>query len=282
MMNPEQIVTGLFIATDERNWQQVESSFSDEVLLDYSSMNGNPASKLTPNQIITAWKGILPGFEHTHHQLGNFRSSVEGNKAEVFCYGTASHYLNDAEGNLWIVVGTYDFELEQKQDDHWKITSMKFNFKYQDGNTSLPAKAMKKPDKNKATVKTFFKALEDENIDRLVALFAKNAQHINPYSSGLFPEGATGKEAIRNYWTPVFPNFDGMEFPIDEIYSMEDPSIVFVKYKGKIKLKDGAGTYENDYYSTFKFNEAGLIIEYVEIFNPIVAARGFGLIDKIK
>jgi len=77
-------------------------------------------------------------------------------------------------------------------------------------------------------------------------------------------------------------NFDGMDFSIEEIYAMEEPKIVFVKYKGRIKLKNDAGYYENDYYSTFKFNESGLITEYVEIFNPIVAARAFGLIDKIK
>ena len=136
--------------------------------------------------------------------------------------------------------------------------------------------------KNKASVKAFFKALENENIGDLVALFSDDAKHINPYASGLFPEGANGKEAIRNYWTPVFPNFDGMAFPIEEIYAMEDPLMVFVKYRGSIKLKNDAGYYENDYYSTFKFNEAGLITEYVEIFNPIVAARGFGLLDKIK
>lgn len=139
-----------------------------------------------------------------------------------------------------------------------------------------------KADSNKATVRAFFQALEDENVDALVALFAENAKHINPYASGLFPEGADGKEGIRNYWTPVFPNFDGMQFPIEQLHAMEDPTMVFVKYQGKIKLKDGAGTYENDYYSTFRFNEEGLITEYLEIFNPIVAARGFGLLDQIK
>ncbi|WP_346752780.1 nuclear transport factor 2 family protein [Splendidivirga corallicola] len=142
MTDPKKTVIGLFIATDQKDWEQVEKSFHQEVLLDYSSMNGNPASKLSPEQIISAWKGILPGFEHTHHQLGNFISSVDGNKAEVFCYGTASHYLSDKEGSLWLVVGTYDFELEQLANGSWKITSMKFNFKYQDGNTSLPQKAI--------------------------------------------------------------------------------------------------------------------------------------------
>ena len=136
--------------------------------------------------------------------------------------------------------------------------------------------------KNKETARAFFQALTSENADEVADLFTSDARHINPYASGIFPEGANGKEAIRNYWAPVFPNFDGMEFPIDEIYAMEDPSIVYVKYKGVIKLKNNAGTYENDYYSTFKFNDEGKITEYVEIFNPIVAARGFGLIDKIK
>lgn len=136
--------------------------------------------------------------------------------------------------------------------------------------------------RNKAAVSSFFNALENENVDQLVSLFAEDAQHINPYASGLFPEGAKGKEGIRAYWTPVFPNFDGMEFPISQLYAMEDPSLVYVKYKGRIKLKNGVGYYENDYYSTFRFNDKGLITEYVEIFNPIVAARGFGLIDKIK
>jgi ketosteroid isomerase-like protein len=137
-------------------------------------------------------------------------------------------------------------------------------------------------EKNKQTVRAFFKALEQENVEALVALFAPDAEHINPYASGLFPAGAKGKDEIRNYWAPVFPNFDGMQFPIEEIYAMEDPTRVYVKYQGKIKLKGGAGYYQNDYYSTFRFNQAGLITEYVEIFNPIVAARGFGLIDQIK
>ncbi|MCK8520129.1 nuclear transport factor 2 family protein [Aquimarina sp. D1M17] len=136
--------------------------------------------------------------------------------------------------------------------------------------------------KNKVTVKAFFRALEEENVDALVDLFANEGKHINPYDSGLFPKGANGQEEIRAYWTPVFPNFDGMSFPIEEIYAMEDPRMVFVKYTGNIKLKNSESVYSNNYYSTFKFNDHGKITEYVEIFNPIVAAKGFGLIDQIQ
>lgn len=136
--------------------------------------------------------------------------------------------------------------------------------------------------RNKQLVRDFFKALEDKNMENLVNLFAENARHINPYASGIFPEGAQGREAIEQYWAPVFTNFNQMRFPIHELYAMEDASMVYVKYTGNIELKNNAGVYQNQYYSTFKFNGEGEIEEYVEIFNPIVAARGFGLINQIK
>ena len=144
MKNPNDVVTALFIATDQSNWEGVKQAFNAEVLLDYSSMNGSPASELTPDQIISAWKGILPGFESTHHQLGNFVSSIDGTKASVFCYGTASHFLTNEKGSLWTVVGTYNFELIQDAQENWKISSMKFNFKFQNGNTTLPEIAISK------------------------------------------------------------------------------------------------------------------------------------------
>ena len=111
-------------------------------MLDYSSLNGTPAVSLTPQQITSSWKTILPGFEHTHHQVGNFIENINGDQADVFCYGTATHYLSDEAGSVWSVVGTYEFVLQKSSDDSWKITSMKFNFKYQDGNTHLPEKAI--------------------------------------------------------------------------------------------------------------------------------------------
>ncbi|MEM8891071.1 MAG: nuclear transport factor 2 family protein [Bacteroidota bacterium] len=134
---------------------------------------------------------------------------------------------------------------------------------------------------NTETVRKFFRLLEEENIAAFIELFAEDGQQINPYASGLFPDGAKGKEALRTYWEPVPGNFEGMQFPIQELLATEDPKIIFVRYEGKIKLKGGAGYYENQYYSTFRFDEEGKITEYVEIFNPIVAARGFGLLDHI-
>jgi len=142
MKTPAGAVTQLFVATDEHNWELVETIFANEVKLDYSSMTGDAATMLSPTQITTAWKGVLPGFETTHHQLGNFIVTEKDNTAHVFCYGTAYHYLADEAGNSWTVVGTYDFDLVKTSKANWTITHMTFNFKFQDGNTSLPAKAI--------------------------------------------------------------------------------------------------------------------------------------------
>ncbi|KAF9660223.1 nuclear transport factor 2 family protein [Tenacibaculum sp. ZH5_bin.1] len=290
MTSPKDIVLKLFKASDERDWSQVEDCFNIEVVLDYSSM-GSPATTLKPSEITSTWKTILPGFTYTHHQISNLTETINGETAKVFAYGTATHYLEDDKGHVWTVVGTYNLDLKliNKQ---WKITKMIFNFKYQDGNLSLPQKAINNvtghikelstSEKNIRTVKAFFKALEDENAGTVANLFAEDGKQINPYHSDLFPKGAQGQAGIKAYWEPVFPNFDGMTFNIEDIFAMENTAMVYAKYTGHIKLKHNAGIYSNNYYSTFKFNTEGKITEYVEIFNPIVAARGFGLIDKIK
>lgn len=131
--------------------------------------------------------------------------------------------------------------------------------------------------RNKSTVRAFFRALEAEDPRRVADLFAEDGVHRNPYHSGLFPEGAQGREGVYAYWAPTFGNFDGMEFVLTSLHAMQDPSWVFVRYSGKIRLKNDAGWYANDYYATFHFNSGGEIVEYVEIFNPIVAARAFGI-----
>lgn len=284
-------ISKLFVATDQRDWDGLEDLFASSVILDYSSLSGNPSSELEPKEIITNWKAVLPGFKSTHHQVGNFIVQTTNKQAHVFCYGTATHFLEDEKGSVWTVVGSYDFQLEPI-NSVWKIKSMTFNFKYQDGNTTLVQKAIEKAKsngetmntaiKNKAVVHAFFKALEEKNINDLVTLFAEDAKHINPYHSNIFPPGAYGREAIKNYWLPVFSNFGDMTFPIEDLHAMEDPNKVYVKYSGNIKLKEGSGIYSNNYYSIFEFNKTGNIVEYVEIFNPIVAARGFGLLEQIK
>ena len=65
-----------------------------------------------------------------------------------------------------------------------------------------------------------------------------------------------------------------MRFPRN-LYTTEDPSVVFARFRGEIEIKAG-GKYENDYIGIFRL-ENGQIVEYTEYFNPIVMARAFGI-----
>jgi len=134
-------INKLFISVDNRDWDEVKSIFCDTVLLDYTSMTGGEPAALSSSQIIDSWKDILPGFDKTHHQLGNYLVETDSDLAKVFCYGTATHYLaNESKKNIWTVVGSYDLELE-KINNAWRIIKMKFNLKYIDGNNDLPKMA---------------------------------------------------------------------------------------------------------------------------------------------
>jgi SnoaL-like protein len=136
-------VQDIFIGADERDWKRTREAFSNQVHLDYTSLAGGEPADLPADAIIESWKGFLPKFKATHHQLGNFDVSEKESKADVFFYGTATHYFpNESGRNIWTVVGTYTANLE-KQGTAWKCHSLTFHLKYVDGNTDLPALVMK-------------------------------------------------------------------------------------------------------------------------------------------
>jgi hypothetical protein len=130
-------VTNIFEGADERNWNKVKASFANDVLLDYYSMNGNPASVLSSNDIVTAWSGFLPGFDLTHHYVTKFQIEQSDGIAKVYFSGRADHFI---DGESWTVEGTYDLELVITGNDA-KVTKFKFNLLNQSGDTGLPQRA---------------------------------------------------------------------------------------------------------------------------------------------
>ena len=137
--NVKDVVNRLFISTDNRDWDTISKLFAPEVLFDMTSMVGGDPVTMTPADIVAAWdKGLKP-LKAIHHQTGNYIVNVNQNKAEVFCYGIASHYLpNKTNRNVRIFIGSYNFNLT-KNGENWQIDKFKFNLKYIDGNPNLEA-----------------------------------------------------------------------------------------------------------------------------------------------
>ena len=133
------VITELCAATDRKDWSAVERCFDVRVHFDMSSVGGGAPAERSPADIAASWREGLGSIDHVHHQLGNFRVKIVGTRAEATCYGTAWHHKARRDGrNTRVFVGDYDFELE-KEAGAWRITAMRFNCKFIDGNPALEA-----------------------------------------------------------------------------------------------------------------------------------------------
>lgn len=128
----EDTVNSMFIALDNKDWQHLSDHFTETVKFDMSSLTGVPETKMRRMDIIADWiKGLTP-VEKVHHQTGNFLTEVEGNEADVFAYGTATHYKSPTmKKTVTSFVGSYDVHLI-KTKGGWKIDAFRFNKKYVD------------------------------------------------------------------------------------------------------------------------------------------------------
>lgn len=142
VMNQEiaNAVHRFFAAVDSREWDVVQALMTDPFYLDYSSFGAGPGSNLAPADVVSGWKGMLPGFDATHHQLGPLATELEGDRAVVRCTATATHHIAGAEGGaIWTVYGDYILTLSKA--DGWKLAANIFNFRFLTGNPALPALA---------------------------------------------------------------------------------------------------------------------------------------------
>jgi hypothetical protein len=132
------LITELFVATDQRDWAAVKRCFAETVLFDMSSLGAGPASRRTPDEIAGGWAEGLKGVEALHHQAGNFRVAVYEGRATASCYGIAYHFRKTRSGrNTRTFVGSYAFLFERGGQHGWRITSFRFDAKFVDGNSDL-------------------------------------------------------------------------------------------------------------------------------------------------
>ncbi len=144
-----------------------------------------------------------------HHQLSNFVVRGKENAAEVFFYGTATHYSPQPDGrNIWTVVRSYETKLERNAGVR-KVTTLKLNLSYIDGNAELPALVMHPaPIKNnKEVVDSFFAALETQEFDRPKEIFSPLGRQLNPYIPEGFPQRFDGAEGIYRQYSSLPQNF---------------------------------------------------------------------------
>jgi ketosteroid isomerase-like protein len=133
-------VAALAMAVDGHDWAVLDRLFTPEVAIDYTSLFGGEPATQPRAQLIAGWQGLLPGFSHTHHMIGQAQVRQDGDVAHVRAPVIAWHVCSDlpeAE-RTWQVAGRYEIGLE-RQDGQWLIASLTLAAAWSSGNDGLPA-----------------------------------------------------------------------------------------------------------------------------------------------
>jgi len=136
-------------------------------------------------------------------------------------------------------------------------------------------------EENIQTSLKLLKFIEERKLKEFSELFSENGKWTHPYHSGLFPAETKGRNEIYKGIQNGALNFTEIHFPVEQVLPFLDPNKVAVKHTGRLVMKNG-GVYENDYLAILSFDEQGKILEWAEYYNPIKAAKAFGLMDKIQ
>ncbi|GAO44866.1 nuclear transport factor 2 family protein [Flavihumibacter petaseus] len=130
-------VNKLFVFTDQQQWQRLrEDVLTDKVDFDMSSLGG-AREILSAQTICDTWENGFKGIDAVNHLAGNYLVTIDGDKAQVFAYATATHFKKAAiNGQVREFVGTYQIGLQQLPQG-WRINAFQYTLKYLAGNADL-------------------------------------------------------------------------------------------------------------------------------------------------
>lgn len=134
------VVSSIPLAVDLAGYDLAEQAFAPSIVIDYTSLWGGEPATMTPAELMTAWRGIVPGFDATWHELSDVTATVNGDTATASAFVDGRHWIGD---QLWRPVGNYHWELA-KIDGEWKVTKMTFAMTQEIGNRAVATQAMER------------------------------------------------------------------------------------------------------------------------------------------
>ena len=134
------LVSSIPLAVDRAAYDLAEAAFAPEVVIDYTSLWGGEPATMTPSALMEAWRGIVPGFDATWHELGPVTIILNGTKASASASIDARHWIGS---ELWRPIGIYHWDLSLI-DNQWRVTRMELQMTQEIGDRQLTAKAMER------------------------------------------------------------------------------------------------------------------------------------------
>ena len=131
------LVASIPLAVDLAAYDLAERAFAPKIVIDYTSLWGGEPMQTTPPELMAAWRGLVPGFDATRHELSNLAAVIQGDDATATADVDGRHWL---DGDLWRPMGQYHWRLT-KADARWKVTHMTFEMTEERGDRGLTTRA---------------------------------------------------------------------------------------------------------------------------------------------
>jgi hypothetical protein len=125
-------------ALDTQDWELWQSIFTDDVVIDLTDYEPEPApQRVRKTSLVPYVRALFAGFDATQHFIGTHRVAIEGDTATVTAHMRAEHWLTSGQGgDRYTMYGTYTDDCVRTADG-WRITTVKLALLREEGNRHL-------------------------------------------------------------------------------------------------------------------------------------------------
>lgn len=130
---------------DHEDWVLWRSVFADEVLIDMSDYQPEPAPRLaTAEQVVRSARTLFAGFDATQHFIGTQRFELTGDVAVITAHMRAEHWVTTGKGgDRYTMYGTYIDDCVRTADG-WKMVKVKLRLLREEGNRQVMRSALER------------------------------------------------------------------------------------------------------------------------------------------
>lgn len=128
--------------------------------------------------------------------------------------------------------------------------------------------------RNLRTLASYFRLLEEKDLDSWRTLWTDDCTQLIPYASGDLPKALHGADEVYLLYRRIAAGYTKLRFTLTEFHPMYDPDQVFARWHPRCELV-GGGVYTNESIGLFEFDTNGKIARFTEYFNPLGFVQNF-------
>lgn len=127
----------------------------------------------------------------------------------------------------------------------------------------------------KQLIETFFAVQPGKDINAFAATLHDDVYVRTPYAPSNFNAEMRGKQAVVDTWNTLFTTFGELLIPTYKVWATDQDGLFMATWSVDIETPNGA-RYRSENIGTLRVKD-GLIVEYIEFFNPLRFGKALAL-----